>query len=576
MAVIDSGYSGYKNQFINGIKITKCVDGFHYDADYSDIIGHGTIVTNLLLSYVNIPVNIFTINIFDNNLNVDIDLLIEALNYCEKELNCDIIQISAGILYTNSGMKSVIDRLTNSNTIVIAAFDNEKAVSYPAAYTNVIGVDTSNDIIEKNSYYIIDGDGVIDIRISNNYYRTIDINDKNTIVHGSSFACSYISSIIVNSNIKKMGKKRCIQLLKENALQVFQSPNPSSNKIEQMMIKNAIAFPFNKEMHALANFEHTIDYRISGYYDIRQKGICGKKISDVFPYMSNNKQILDYNTIIWDEDFDTFICGHVQEISKILGVDVLDIIMSKCFEYKKQLICFDNPISHIHKYPELRIWFPFKDQRFVPQNRYGKLRSPKTPILGVFGTSSRQGKMSIQLMLRDGLKKIGVNVKSIGSEPESELLGFEYSYAFGYNSIDFLQPHEMILVLNEAIYTLENTNCDIIIVGSQSGTVSHQLRSLDMIPLKQYYFLLGTQPDSIILVVNACDTIEYIMRTINFIKSAVNAEILCIVVSNINNGEKGITINSIDYLRDFFKLPVMEFENLDVNNLLRMVMEFYE
>lgn len=35
-----------------------------------------------------------------------------------------------------------------------------------------------------------------------------------------------------------------------------------------------------------------------------------------------------------------------------------------------------------------------------------------------------------------------------------------------------------------------------------------------MIPLKQYYFLLGVQPDSIILCINGYDSIEYVRRTI--------------------------------------------------------------
>lgn len=578
IVIIDTGFNFSNNNFVNlkslnGISIKKIDDKIYMNEDYSDNIGHGTIVSNILLEYIKVDVDIFMIKIMNNQTDsIEDDLLIEALRYCEANLRCDLLLISLGTLYSSNVLENIINKISKKGIAIISAFDNEKCVSYPAAYESVIGIDVTKEYKIIDHYAIIKN-SIIDIQGADIYHRTKGADGSKIIVKGSSFYCSYITAMIVNLQIPVLNKEACLLALEQNAMMILNTHIPQ--KQIKIKINNAIVFPINKETNSIAAFEHLAYFNVLGYYDIREKGLVNKKINQVLTYTTNEKYIQDFSKIDWNDDFDTFICGHIGDISKILGYDILDIIAQKCYLHNKLLICFDNTYNYLEKYPQLRLWFPYIDQNHVPQNRFGKLRSPNIPIVGVFGTSSQQGKMTVQLKLREELQKRKIKVKNIGSEPESMLLDFEYSYVFGYESTDLLTSYEMIQILNEAVYDLEKSECEIIIVGSQSGTVPHQLRNMSMIPLKQYAFLLGTQPDSIILCVNGYDEEDYINRTISFFKATVNANVICLVISYLNINKNKLDYKPIEYFINKFSIPVFDLQSLDTNKIIDEITKYY-
>lgn len=579
VVIIDSGFNlTFENKIhvknVKGRFISVNSNGETiFSDDYSDNIGHGTMVTNILLQNLTANIDLFIIKIFDKSLSVNVDLLVRALSYCEENLDCNLIQISLGSLYSEKKLRYIIDRLVEKDIVIISAFDNEQCLSYPAAYENVIGVDITKKHNSIHQYDVIENN-VIDIQGADIYYRTEDQNNKKSITRGSSFYCSYITAQIVNSRMNSFNKQKCMNFLKIKACNVYSVINKAVN-YKKLLVKNAIVFPFNKEIHSLAAFEHLLNFHVVGYYDIRQKGLINSRICDILRYTSNRNLILNFENIDWNGDFDTCICGHVGEISKILGYDFLSQIVELCHTYKKQLICFDNILYYQKKYPNLCAWFPYIDQKILPDIRFGKLRSPNVPIVGVFGTSSCQGKMTIQLFLRESLMKKKIKVKNIGSEPESCLLGFEKSYVFGYESTDLLSPNEMIMALNEMVYDLEQSDCELIIVGSQSGTVANQLRNICMIPFKQYCFLLGTQPDSIILCINGYDSDEYVERTIAFFSSAVNAKVICLVVSNLNANKNNFLVKPSSYFEKKFGIPAVDLMQLDIEKVCSEILQYY-
>ena len=558
---------------IRGIFIKENNGNVCFYDDFNDSIGHGTIVANILAEHLNVEANVFVIKIFDASMHVNMNLLVEALKYCNSFLDCDLIQISLGTLYSNNSLKREIEKLAQKGVIIISAFDNDKSISYPAAYSDVIGVDTTLKYNKIDHYDIVEND-IIDIRGADIYHRTNGMCNKRTIVRGSSFYCSYITATIANMYSEALDKKTVLEKLKVSARQVYGGQNNNIYN-KELRINKAIVFPINKETSSMAAFEHLLQFNVVNYYDLRQKGLINKQINHVLHYANNNKLIYDFNNIDWGGEFDTFVCGHVGEISKIIGYDILSIIVEKCNAHHKQLISFDDLSKYLIDYPNINAWFPYIDKKSVPLNRFGKLRSPNTPIVGVFGTSSRQGKMTIQLKLRESLMKKGIRVKNIGSEPESLLFGFESLYCFGYNSVNLLKPHEMIQVLNEEVFKLECDDCEIIIAGSQSGTVPHQLRNLDMIPLQQYYFLLGVQPDSIILCVNSFDSFSYINRTILMFESAVGAKVICLVVSNINSSKVQSEKRGLNDIQKRFGIPAFDLEALDTKELTECVLNYY-
>lgn len=576
VVIIDSGLSvchKFKHiKNVYGVSINKSDNIIKVGDCFTDDIGHGTIVANILDDNLNVDIDLYVIKIFEKALISSVDLLVSALDYCYNNIDCNIIQVSLGSLYTTKELYNSINNLTTKGVTIISAFDNEASISYPAAYNDVIGVDISNKYNQLNQFDVYNTN-VVDIQGADVYYRTRGLLDNKTIVRGSSFLCSYISAVILNDKPQKYDKKSAFEILKRYAVKVWDEKRTLTST--EITINNAVVFPFNKETHSLAAFERLIAFNIVGYYDVRQKGKINKRVCDLLKYSDNEAVIKDFESIDWNSDFDTFICGHIVQLSKSLKTNMMDRIFNLCLTYDKQLICFDNVSDYIKRYPKVRAFFPYVDDRCLPMHRFGKLRSPNIPIVGVFGTSSRQGKMTLQLYLREALLKRNIRINNIGSEPESALFGFEGVYTFGYGSTDYLEPMEMITVLNEIVYKLERNNCEIIIAGSQSGTVPNQLRNLSMIPMKQYCFLLGTQPDSIILCINDFDTDEYIERTIAFFKAAVNANVICLIVSELHKPNSGLTKRSKDYFESKFGIPTFSLKSLNINDVIDTMMKYY-
>lgn len=298
IAIIDTGIDSHNNptciDSLSGIGI-KCEDGRHiYVNDYSDSVGHGTVVFNILAEYLTKNVEVFSIKIFDSSINTRTDLLVEALRYCDENLECQIIQISLGTLYSSAELHDIISKLYAKGICIVSAFDNDAAISYPAAYEEVIGVDINYDYKRIEEYDIIDGN-IIDIRGPNAFYRTHGLNDNKIITQGSSFYCSYVVAKIVNMNML-FKKSDIINEFKHHAKSVYSSEaqNLPTNHIQ---IHKAIVFPFNKEIHSIAAFEDLLDFEIVNYYDIRQKGLLGRSISSILHYTNNSKLINDYASI---------------------------------------------------------------------------------------------------------------------------------------------------------------------------------------------------------------------------------------------------------------------------------------
>ena len=72
----------------------------------------------------------------------------------------------------------------------------------------------------------------------------------------------------------------------------------------------------------------------------------------------------------------------------------------------KKVVAFDDLRIVETGLPMDKVYCPVVRKEHMPGNRFGKLyRCPK-PVLGIFGTSSRQGKFTLQLYLRKELGSV--------------------------------------------------------------------------------------------------------------------------------------------------------------------------
>lgn len=299
-------------------------------------------------------------------------------------------------------------------------------------------------------------------------------------------------------------------------------------------IKRAALFPFNKEMHSLIRFSDSLDFDIAAVYDTKYSARIGANTKVLIHDDVKQLTIKNINNIEWEE-FDTLILGHLDELNNMgLKEDIKSSIIKEALLHNKKIYAFDDLSDYITEENRSIIYFPKIDSTNLPPNYFGKLFRISRPVLGVFGTSSKQGKFTLQMKLRGLFQNDGYKVGQIGTEPSALLYGMDFVYPMGYNSSVKIKEYDAVRYLNSCINELCSEDSDIIIVGSQSGTVSYDIGNIVQFNIPQYNFLLGTQPEAVVLCINPYDDIDYIKRTINFIEVSVCCKVLGLVVFPMN------------------------------------------
>lgn len=597
IVIIDSGidFSLVSNncKCLDGVSIFACGESFSVNKSCEDELGHGTAVADILTTNIQGEYDLFVVKVFTSDFYADNNNLYWALDYIDKYIDCEMILISSGVRSVDdvNNMEMLIDKLVQKKVIIVSAFDNNGAMSYPAAFHNVIGVDSSSEYKKDNQFAVIENNG-INILAGKVSYRVRGIDGKINIVKGNSFTTAYIGAIIADYIIEygdKVSFWQCINYLKSKAVCILGNKIKEPVKDEKFFrhFNKAIVFPFNKETQAVAKFEEMLDVEIIGYYDIKYSGLLGSKISDVFGFIENSKIIRDYQEIPWDGSFDSVILGHTDVISKLLGKNLKHWFIEKCRRYNKKIYCFDD-IQDIldNRLRKNQFFFPVIRESMVPDIQSGKLYLVSRPVLGVYGTSSKQGKYTLQLMLRKIFLKKGFSVSQVGTEPSGYLFGFDFVYPMGYNSTVYVSGMKAVAMLNDMMRLCERNNADIIITGCQSGTVPMVNYNLKYFTLPQVEFILGTQPDLVVLCINLHDTIQYIKRTKNFIESICDCKVIafCLYPDKIvkNNGfvKRHIKVEGdeckifINKLKEEFNIPVYKLNELEsIDELSNRIIE---
>lgn len=531
VAIIDSGL----NIEHIGLKDVKCIHSYEVTETQDDIfamressndsVGHGTAICSIIKKVAN-PNFIITIKIIDDVEESNARKLIYALKWINENIDVDIINMSLGVgIYSEKEeLLNLCNHLKNKGTILVSAFDdNLGALTSPGIFSGVIGVLNgeyfcfcptdfeffANDIVSN-----IGGFG----RLQRLPWKG---NDEYRNVSGSSFACAYVTAQIskfIDEGINDFDE--IIKKFREIAIAEHNSEY-KQNEIKKPEIQKAALFPFSKENQSFLRFYDCLDFQIVEIYDTKYSGLVGKNTIEV---MKNsdvlNKTIQDIKKINWEE-IDTLILGHLGFLKKIIRNDKLvsDIINEAT---KNDVLVYSYDDISQYCSSEDKVYYPQITTGSLPPFRYEKLFEVGTPAIGVWGTSSKQGKFTLQMELRKRFKKDGYNVGQIGTEPSSLLYGMDYVLPIGFNrkySV-LISDFDVVRYLNSAMADLDSKNKDIIIVGSQAGTVSKYDYTLYEDYLFQYFFLLGTRPDVIILCVNYTDEMSYIKRTIQFLESS--------------------------------------------------------
>lgn len=597
VVIIDSGMDMYSSLHsklkVEGLTISPNGDSYYVTkGTYQDTIGHGTAVVDALTKTL-INKNIFIIKLFTIDTEIteyDIEF---ALQYVIQHIHCKVINLSLGIrsCANKDKLEKLCATLLAKGVIIVAAFDNMGSVSYPAAFDSVIGIDCSFNLYDLNSYEFIEN-SIVNIRGPIKQQRLLWLNNEKRMLNGNSFFAPRITAKILK--LIEAGfntKKSILAELKKGSIKTISYDIPKKLPV-LFKIKKAIVFPFNKEIHSLARYENLLSFHVCGYYDTKYSGNLGYTMNKFF--ISNKKPIENIDDLSWDLDFDTVILGHTDSLTNILKKKYALEIIDNCLKYKKNLVCFDNVYINkqiLQKFRNngLNIFYPYVSIDMIPHGQITKLKTLSQPVLSILGTSSKQGKFTLQLKLREILKENGYSVGQFGTEPSSVLFGFDYEYPMGFNAADSLNSQQRVALVNHILSEIDDKKPDIIITGSQSNTLPLGTGNLNCFPFYQQDLLYASQPDGCILCVNIFDDLNYIRRTIQYIENFVDTKVFALVISPLNNdfrwsvygsGEiseiKNLKISS--YKKNFMNkinLPVFSFNDKDISELYNLVIKYY-
>lgn len=520
---VDVSHQVFKNISIKNFELCKL--GWKEGIRKEEINPHGTAVCGIIAKK-NLQAEIINFDIYNKNNRIQSEHLLNALEYIYKNIECDVINMSLGTRINNKKLYELCKKLYDKGVIIVSAFDNAGGISYPAEYEFVIGVDISPRIKRSDEFVWVENSPV-NIRGMGGVQRVPWSNNTYIINQGSSFVAPHIVAYIIKLMENGVSNEDIKKTLKENSVYKynFKLEGDSEQEVEKN-IKNVALFPYNKEMHALVNFPELLNFKIKKIYDIKYSNHIGNEVGIKRKYIIENIDTCDWNS------FDTMILGHLTELEAVLNINLKEKIVEKCLYNNINVYSYDNYNlrNYENKFKKRGIWIEVQGGECNRKiNKFGKMYSIKAPVLGVFGTSKKQGKYTVQLILRKKFLKAGYKIGQIGTEPNSLLLGMDEIYPFGYNGIANKDCYNIIEEVNYLIHRIDNKNPDIILGGSQSGTIPRAYNNIAQIPIVQNAFLLGLNPDAVILNVNIDDHVDYIKRTIMAIEGMGRCKVIAIV-----------------------------------------------
>ena len=551
---------------------------------------HGTAVCGILANYTDERVEILNFNIFSPSLPELTRKTLSALQYVYDNVDCDILNLSMGLRVPSDPLKEICQKLDKKGVTIVSAFDNAGAISYPAAYDFVIGVDSSRRCTHADDFVYVENSPV-NLRAKGGIQRVPWRDPLYVINQGSSFAAPYVTAYIANCYLDGVSKQEILPYLKSHAKYVYPSKVKVSHKPDlAKQIRRAAIFPFNKEMDSLINYRKRLPFELCAVYDTKYSGHIGLEAKGIFEkepaFTVQNIDRCDFT------GFDTLIIGHISEQEGRANQPIKSRILEKCLEHGIHVYSFDaecmKEFEPRFEAQGLLLQYP-KLENMELKNKFGKLYLTKSPVLGVFGTTRKQGKFTVQLQLRYLFEDAGYTVGQLGTEPSSKLFGIDKVFAFGYNPIVSQDQFENLDYVNTLMHQIDEKNPDSLLVGAQSGTIPQGYYNLGQILLEQYAFLLATKPDAVVLVVNVDDRSDYIRRTIMAVQSLVSCRVIALAMypKTFQNGwgiandhKTGVGEQQLlarkQELENLFHLPVVVTGNpSDGEKLLNACIDFF-
>ena len=514
----------------------------------TDRNGHGTACAGIILAKAPRAL-LYSLPIFDESLTAPGDSLLAAIRWTIEQ-RMDVVNLSLGTtdVTFRDALAAVCRQARETDVILVAAEDNEGRESYPAAFPDVIGV-TGGRVRERDGYYYRPGEPV-ECVARGEAQRVCWTDPRYLIVSGTSFAAPHITGLVARIRQEHPGAplERVREILQAGALEGEppsrgrRRPRPPASIPAGAppgfgWIRRAALYPFNKEMHTLVRGRDLLDFEIVGIADAAGKGLAGRDAGEALGLPAMGVRIQPRLSAAL-EGADTLILGYVDLLSRVGRKDVLFETVSAALEQGLHVFSFapvPPALHHRARAMGLHVAVPGLSRTEIEQALNGDPAYPPVdvPVLGVFGTSAQQGKFTLQLALRRQLLRRGYRLGQVGTEHHSGLFAMDVVFPMGYASNVSLALQSYVPFLDYKMRQLcQQNRPELILIGSQSGTVPYDLQTHATHSLATTAFLLGTKPDACILVVNSIDVEAYIQDTIDGIRALTRAPTLALAMSD--------------------------------------------
>ena len=554
VAVIDSGIEPNHPKIgaiAGGVGLCAVAGGgIQREDDFSDRAGHGTACAGIIRKLAP-EATLYGIRIFDESLATDGQSLVAAIAWAIEE-GMDVVNLSLGTIDPayKRPLAEICRKAVAANVILVGSQHNEGMESYPAELSDVIGV-TWGKIYDRYGYYYRPGQA-IECVARGDQQRLCWLNGGETITGGTSFAAPHISAIValIRHHFPAAGLTEVREILAANALEseahgtgtvASDTPVELPGFPSFEWIGRAALYPYNKEMHALVRHAKHLHFTITGIADPVGKGLVGKDAGEAIGIEPLGVRIVPKLRDAL-KGADTLVLGYVDQLSRLGKKDLLREAIQTALERGLNVFSFlaVDPETYADLYDlarskGLRLEFP--DFDFADVQRclaaQDSERAVDVPVIGVFGTSSQQGKFTLQLALRQKLIEQGYNVGQLGTEHHSALFGMDFSFPMGYAAPRDLPLQYYGPYLDHKMREINAAKKpDIMLVGCQSGTIPYDVVNKNSHTEPSIHFLLGTKPDACILVVNSTDSDAYIQDTIDGIRILGKAPVVLLAMSD--------------------------------------------
>jgi hypothetical protein len=163
-------------------------------------LSHGTTCAAIIKKYAPDAI-ISSIKVLNENMVGAIDKLIKAINWC-VENNIKILNLSLGTVFTKDmyKLKETINLAYSKGLIIIAACNNRGIITYPASFSNTIGVRSDKQSELKENHYIYNNNTLsgIEIIAVGAHELTDYRSEKEVTLPANSFAAPFITAMIYN------------------------------------------------------------------------------------------------------------------------------------------------------------------------------------------------------------------------------------------------------------------------------------------------------------------------------------------------------------------------------------------